>query len=97
MFKEAFRDNYKMINDYETLCEMEAFQIIRNYNTQKEKAMALSGFHDDLVMAMCGIFLIRSEQRFTPRKEKKFVKDIEDSPFRRNKIKRENEVYQIWD
>jgi hypothetical protein len=97
MFKEAFRDNYKMINDYETLCEMEAFQIIRNDNTQKEKAMALSGFHDDLVMAMCGIFLIRSEQRFTPRKEKKFVKDIEDSPFRRNKIKRENEVYQIWD
>lgn len=97
MFKEAFRDNYKMINDYETLCEMEAFQIIRNDNTQKEKAVALSGFHDDLVMAMCGIFLIRNEQKFTPRKNDNFKNEFGDNPFRKRKLKSESEVYQIWD
>ena len=96
MFKEAFRDNYKMINDYDTLCEMEAFQIIRNENTQKEKAVALSGFHDDLVMAMCGIFLIRGEQKFIPSKSKEYASKETDNPFLKVK-KTEREVYQRWD
>lgn len=98
MFKEAFRDNYKMINDYETLCEMEAFQIIRSEQTQKEKAMALSGFHDDLVMAMCGVFLIRSEQSFLPNKEVK-QETQPWSPFMNmeNENRQRKEVFQIWD
>lgn len=96
MYKEAFRDNYKFINDYETLCEMEAFQIVKNETTQKEKAMAISGFHDDLVTAMCGVFLIRGEQKCIPSKQINSVKEIGNSPFRKNKVKKEDEVYQIW-
>ena len=66
LFRQAFRDNYKMINDYETLLEMEAFQIVKNGTTGKEKAEANGNSHDDLVMALCGIFLIRDNQSFLP-------------------------------
>ncbi len=61
-FKISFREDYTFINDYETLCEMETFQVIEHKNGN-EKVEATSGSHDDLVMAMCGIFLIRDKQR----------------------------------
>lgn len=67
MFAQHFRDNYKCINDYETICEMENFQIIRNSkDPNKGKAQAIGDSHDDLVMAMAGVFYIRSEQSFIP-------------------------------
>lgn len=64
-FAEAFRDNPKIIRDYETICEMESFQVVRNDSTGKEKTQAIGGKHDDLVMAMCGIYLCRRAQRST--------------------------------
>ena len=64
MFKQVFNQNYRFINDYETLCEMENFQVVRNETTKKEKALATGDNHDDLVMAMAGCFYIRNEQSF---------------------------------
>ena len=55
----AFRDDYQMISDWDTLCEMENFQIVRNERTGKEKAVATSGNHDDHITALFGIFLSR--------------------------------------
>lgn len=66
MFAEAFRDDPLMIRDYATICEMENFEIVKNEATQKEKAQAAKGKHDDRVMAMAGFFLCRGEQRATP-------------------------------
>lgn len=56
---KAFRDDYQMISDWTTLCEMENFQIVRNERTGSEKAMATSGNHDDHVTALFGVFLAR--------------------------------------
>lgn len=66
MFAEAFRDNPDIIQDYETICEMENFQVVKNENTGKEKIEATSGAHDDLVMAYCGFYLCRRMQKATP-------------------------------
>lgn len=55
----AFRDDYQMISDWDTLCEMENFQIVKNERTGKEKAVATSGNHDDHITALFGIFLAR--------------------------------------
>jgi len=70
LFALSFRDNPRMINDYKTLCEMENFQVVRS-DTGKEKLEAISGEHDDLVMAMCGAFLCRNQQRAVPYEEEK--------------------------
>lgn len=70
LFKEAFRDNPNIINDYETLVEMENFQIVKN-GANKEKAQATGGFHDDLVMSVCGFFLCRHAQSCVPNQEVK--------------------------
>lgn len=102
MFKEAFRENYRMINDYETLCEMESFQIIKTTQMQKEKAQAISGKHDDLVMAMAGIFLIRDEQSYFPRqttrnpeKEENFFTYAREVT-RKNREKNKKGVFMRW-
>jgi len=78
-FAEAFRDDPSMINDYETICEMESFQIVRNEQTQKEKAQAIGGAHDDLVMAYGGYFLCRGAQKAIPIKTA--VEQMEEDPF----------------
>lgn len=62
MLKLSFRDNYRMINDLQTLCEMEEFEVYRNENTRKESYRASGSAHDDLVMSLCGCFYIRSSQ-----------------------------------
>lgn len=62
MLKLAFRDNYRMINDFQTLCEMEEFEVFKNPNTQRESYRAGGNSHDDLVMSLCGCFYIRSSQ-----------------------------------
>lgn len=60
MLKQGFRDDRTMINDYQTLCEMEVFEVFKNPNTQKETYKAGGKAHDDLVMSLCGCFYIRS-------------------------------------
>lgn len=59
LVQKAFRDKPDFINDYETLCEMETFQVVRLGKNGKEQRAAVGGGHDDRVMALCGIFLAR--------------------------------------
>ena len=105
-FAEAFRDDPSIINDYETLCEMENFQVVRNESTGKEKAQAISGKHDDLVMAACGFYLCRRAQRsyvdetVKPSRDMSF-EELEERVERNNRnldqqVLRRN-VIEIWD
>lgn len=104
MFKLAFRDNYRMINDFETLCEMEQFEVVKNMTTQKETVKANGEAHDDLVMALCGCFLIRSSQvqSCLPTQARSSSKDLfrADDPFKEARRSKQNhikrEVYQRW-
>ena len=99
MFKEVFSHNYKCINDYATLCEMENFQIVRNESTHKEKALAIGDNHDDLVMAFAGCLYVRNEQEFTPKNlmNTKFFNDEDKfSPFYEKPKKKVKGVYQVW-
>lgn len=61
----AFKDKYRFVNDYGTLCEMENFQIVRNERTGKEKSEATNGAHDDRVTALFGVFLARRSMEQT--------------------------------
>lgn len=99
MFAIAFREDYQMINDYQTLCEMETFQVVRNDKTAKEKVQATNGNHDDLVMAMCGIFLCRHNQLAIPinRNENKSIETLRMFKKPKNKLLEDDEVYQRWD
>lgn len=59
-FVMAFRESGgTIVNDFDTICEIESFSYQRSGRAGKEKAMAESGAHDDLVMAYCGFFLMR--------------------------------------
>lgn len=80
-FAETFRDDPTIINDYETICEMESFQIVRNEQTGKEKAQAIGGAHDDLVMAFAGYFLCRGAQKAIPLKIVEVDEEEEFDPF----------------
>jgi hypothetical protein len=98
MFKIAFRDNPKIINDYDTICEMESFQIVR-HGGNKEKQEATGGAHDDLVMSACGFFLCRGAQSCVPKVAKSNAGSqmyydplsTDDNDYN------ERNVYQIWD
>ena len=103
-FAEAFRDNPRIIKDYDTICEMESFQVVRS-DSGKEKAQAVAGKHDDLVMSMCGYYLCRHAQRAIlteglGNNTKKSVAQIErelEERSRKNNYRAERNVYQIWD
>lgn len=65
--KRAFREDPAMIRDYDTLCEMEAFQLVEHVdrytgNVSRAKQEASGGAHDDLVMALAAFFLVRDQQ-----------------------------------
>ena len=103
LFKLAFRDNPTIINDYETICEMETFQIVK-HTGNREKQEAVGGAHDDLVMACCGFYLCRGAQTTIPNvKVAKKNMSIEELEYRvdknRQKLKQERErnVYSLWD
>lgn len=103
LFRIAFRDNPKIIYDYETLCEMEAFQIVLHANG-KEKAEASGGAHDDLVMSACGFYLCRGQMRAYPKVDvktkAKTLEELEVIIDERNNRRRKEQVrsvYQIWD
>lgn len=88
----AFRDDYQMISDWDTLCEMENFQIVRNERTGKEKAVATSGNHDDHITALFGIFLSRRSMIQTTLVSEKIVdaqKSIEQLEEEVRKLHRE--------
>lgn len=103
LFKIAFRENPKIINDYETICEMESFQVVKHANGS-EKAEASGGAHDDLVMSVCGYFLCRGSQSAVPSKafepKRKTIDQIameREEMFRKKKEDKRRNVYQIWD
>ena len=104
LFKTAFRDNPSIINDYDTLCEMESFQLIRHLNG-KEKQEAVGGSHDDLVMACCGFYLCRGAQTCVPNvkvSRKNMSVDELAARVDRNRMelkesKERRNVFQIWD
>ena len=88
----AFRDDYQMISDWDTLCEMENFQIVKNERTGKEKAVATSGNHDDHITALFGIFLSRRSMIQTTLVSEKIVdaqKSIEQLEEEVRKLHRE--------
>lgn len=63
LLKLAFRDDPGIVRDYETLCEMEGFEVHRSETAlAKERFQAMSGTHDDLVMALCGALYVRTAQ-----------------------------------
>lgn len=104
LFRQEFRDNPEIINDYDTICEMETFQVVKTA-TGKEKQQAVGGSHDDLVMSACGFFLCRGAQSCTPNnKNYKKVMSVEELEERviknrreiRNQSERRN-VFTIWD
>ena len=78
---------------------METFQVVRNDKTAKEKVQATNGNHDDLVMAMCGIFLCRHNQLAIPinRNENKSIETLRMFKKPKNKLLEDDEVYQRWD
>lgn len=101
-YAEAFRDNPNIVNDYETICEMENFQVTRNERTGKEKMEATGGKHDDLVMAIVGAYhcrrqqtcLIKDENVFTNKTPKEIVWEYMNKNEKKNTVKK---VYEIWD
>lgn len=104
MFQVAFRDDPTIIRDYETICEMENFQVVRTGRSNIEKAMATGGAHDDLVMAICGFYLCRGQQRATPTKEaikrEESIYEIEKKVEERRRAlneKNKRKVFSIWD
>lgn len=65
-FRIAFRQDPSMIVDYNTVCEMEEFQLVekrdRNGNVVSAKQEAVGGAHDDLVMAYAAFYVVRNQQ-----------------------------------
>lgn len=104
MFKIAFREDPTIVNDYDTICEMESFQVVRHKNGT-EKVEASGGAHDDLVMSACGFYLCRGQQISVPFKNDNQSKikfsnpdDLMEylSQKRKNSMQKRS-VYQIWD
>lgn len=58
-----FKNDPECICDYETLTEMETFQIVEHNGTFREEA-AGKNFHDDLIMAWVPFSMVRTQQSF---------------------------------
>lgn len=105
LLNAAFRDKYQFVNDFDTLCEMENFQVVKNDTTKKEKAQATGGAHDDRVTALFGIFLARSkmiqttliDQEAAPKKLS--TDELEERLWEKEMASQEvnRKVFQIWD
>ena len=68
-FQIAFNENPRIINDYQTLCQMETFQKVKHVSSDgKEtyKDEASGSNHDDLVMAFMAFFIVRTQQTAFP-------------------------------
>ena len=96
---DHFTDDYQMINDYLTLCEMENFQVIKNEKTGKEKREASTG-HDDHVTAMFGVFLARRSLLQTTellKDEDEEKKDDTSLKMFRPQVVKKKESFETWD
>lgn len=71
----SFRENPSTVTDYETLDQMEGFQLRRRTADGPLKAQAASGYHDDLVMALCAFWLVRTQISSVPSPEYRGIKD----------------------
>lgn len=67
--KVSFRNDPRTITDYDTLTEMEGFQMRRRTADGPMKAQAANGYHDDLVMALVAFWLVRSQIGSVPSSE----------------------------
>lgn len=69
-FVKAFRENPRMIKDYDTICEMESFQLVEHFDKDgqvtRSKQEAAGGSHDDLVMSLAAFYVVRSQQTSIP-------------------------------
>lgn len=65
-FVSAFENDPSIVNDYDTICEMESFQLVERYNKEgqvtKSKQEAAGSAHDDLVMSFGAFYLVRNQQ-----------------------------------
>lgn len=94
--KIAFRENPYMINDYETLSQMESFQRVERvgaYGKSTFKDEATGGNKDDLVMALAGYFEVRGQQTALLTEDhpmaKRQFKDIDAASAYVEKLRRE--------
>lgn len=67
--KVSFRNDPSTVTDYDTLTEMEGFQMRRRTADGPLKAQAANGFHDDLVMALVAFWLVRGQMGSVPSPE----------------------------
>ncbi len=65
-FVKAFEENPGIIKDYDTICEMECFQIVEHLNKEgqvtRAKQEAAGSAHDDLVMSFAAFYVVRNQQ-----------------------------------
>ena len=65
-FSNAFEENPEIVNDYDTICQMECFQLVEHLDgdghVTSAKQEAAGGAHDDLVMAFGAFYLVRNQQ-----------------------------------
>lgn len=61
-FRLAFNNNPNIINDYDTLCEMETFQRVLTSSGKIKIGACGSSFHDDMVMAYVPFWRVRIQQ-----------------------------------
>lgn len=68
-FQIAFKQNPSIINDYDTLTQMETFQKVEHVSRNDKKTYkteASSGAHDDLVTSFMAFYLVRNQQTAVP-------------------------------
>ena len=65
-FVSAFEENPGIVNDYDTICEMESFQLVERFDKEgrvtHSKLEAAGSAKDDLVMAFGAFYLVRNQQ-----------------------------------
>lgn len=80
-FKIAFRENPSMVVDYNTICQMETFQIVETLSNgvYKTKTLATGKNHDDLVMAFAAFFIVRNQQNATLFEKNAIIREKESN------------------
>ena len=62
----AFEENPEIIQDYDTICQMECFQLVEHLDSDGQvtsaKQEAAGKAHDDLVMSFGAYFVVRNQQ-----------------------------------
>ena len=92
-FVEIFTSNPRIINDYDTICELETFQNVAKYDKNGKvsgiKREAAGNNHDDLVMSLIPLSMIRKQYTLPNSYEYYFLKESENKKenFTRKKTK----------